>query len=193
MLDYDAEAGRYDETRGGLRRARAAAASVLELLPSAPGLLLDVAGGTGIVSAELACNARGLDVVVVDRSLGMLALARERLAGRVVAADATALPMPDRSVDAVVTMWLLHLLSAPGVAAVVAEAARVLRPGGSYITTVDKSGPRSEVGPQTDDRDDVVAIAGENGLRLVAETTYTGHGQTRRGKTPVYPVVRLRS
>jgi septum formation protein len=61
---YDAEAAVYDETRGGGDRARAAAAAVASLV-SPPGRLLDVAGGTGSVSAELA--ALGWDVTVTDR------------------------------------------------------------------------------------------------------------------------------
>ncbi len=66
---YDREATRYDESRGGVERARRAAEAVAALVP-APGRTLDVAGGTGIVSAELA--AQGRDVLVVDLSVGML-------------------------------------------------------------------------------------------------------------------------
>ncbi|NED33152.1 class I SAM-dependent methyltransferase, partial [Streptomyces sp. SID8499] len=40
----------------------------------------------------------------------------------------------------VTSVWLLHLLPAPeDVRAVVAECARVLRPGGVWVTTVDKA------------------------------------------------------
>src|SRR5205807_978626 len=46
---YDSESPRYDRTRGGEARAAAAAAAILELLPSAARTVLDVAGGTGIV------------------------------------------------------------------------------------------------------------------------------------------------
>ena len=64
MVDYDAEAATYDETRGGTARAQAAASAVAALL--APGRVLDVGGGTGLVSLGLA--RRGVDVVVLDRS-----------------------------------------------------------------------------------------------------------------------------
>ena len=50
--------------------------------------------------------------------------------------DATRLPFAPDTVDAVVIVWLLQLLPDP--APVPAEAARVLRPGGVLITTVDK-------------------------------------------------------
>ncbi|NEB79499.1 class I SAM-dependent methyltransferase, partial [Streptomyces sp. SID14478] len=47
------------------------------------------------------------------------------------------LPFADGTFDAVTSVWLLHLLD--DAAPVIAEAARVLRPGGVYLTTVDKS------------------------------------------------------
>ncbi|HET7682288.1 MAG TPA: class I SAM-dependent methyltransferase, partial [Marmoricola sp.] len=124
---YDAEAGVYDESRGGRDRARAAAAAVLALVP-AGGTALDVAGGTGIVSAELA--DAGFEVVVADLSLGMLSVAATRLPGRTIAAAAERLPVRDACVDVVTTIWLLHLVPIAVADTVIAEAARVLRPGG---------------------------------------------------------------
>src|SRR5262245_31387006 len=139
MLDYDLEADRYDETRGGLPRAVAAAEAIARLLHTAepPGRVattrlhpvLDIAGGTGIVGSLVA--ARGFDVVVCDRSRGMLRLAATRCPGRVVTGDATRLPVGSGRVDAITLIWLLHLL--PDAAPVLAECARVLAPGGVLI------------------------------------------------------------
>ncbi|MGH3447965.1 MAG: class I SAM-dependent methyltransferase, partial [Nocardioidaceae bacterium] len=137
MLDYDAEAGRYDETRGGERRAAAAADAIDQLLPGPGQRVVDVAGGTGIVSAQLAARGHP-DVYVSDRSVGMLQVASTRLPGHAVQADATSLPLLAGSMDAVTTIWLLHLLGIEAVGLVVAEVARVLRDGGRFITTVDK-------------------------------------------------------
>jgi 2-polyprenyl-3-methyl-5-hydroxy-6-metoxy-1,4-benzoquinol methylase len=75
---YDREADVYDASRGGSQRAEAAADSVAGLVPA--GRLLDVAGGTGIVSEALA--ARGFDVLVADLSPGMLRLAAARVLRR---------------------------------------------------------------------------------------------------------------
>lgn len=47
---YDSEAHRYDSSRGGPARADAAAAAITRLLPPSARTVLDVAGGTGIVS-----------------------------------------------------------------------------------------------------------------------------------------------
>jgi ubiquinone/menaquinone biosynthesis C-methylase UbiE len=168
---YDAEAFTYDESRGGLARAEAAASAVLELAPGC-GVCLDVAGGTGIVSAQLA--ARGLDVLVVDRSTGMLRVAATRLPGRVLAADATRLPLADGSVDMVTAIWLLHLVPAHA-DAVLAEAARVLRPGGMFVTTVDKhlahgSARRSDA----DELERVTAVLDALGLCPAGVTSFAG-------------------
>lgn len=208
MLDYDLEAATYDETRGGAERARAAADAVLELLADGVGVLdgaavleseraavlVDVACGTGIVSELLKAPERV--VIGVDMSAGMLARARPRL-DLPVRGDATRLPLTSGSVDAVTFMWLLHLIDARMVAAAIGEAARVLRPGGMVITTVDKNAAnyetdsdtgallraaRTELAPvASDDFARVRAVAGEAGLELAGTSGYVGHNQ---GKTP---------
>lgn len=168
---YDAEASAYDESRGGSARAGAAADAVLELAPER-GLCVDVAGGTGIVSERLA--ARGLDVLVVDRSTGMLRLASARLPGRVAAADATRLPFADGSVDLVTSIWLLHLIP-DDADAVLGEAARILRPGGTYVTTVDKDlAHRSTRRTTADERGRVTAILAGLGLEPAGATSFVG-------------------
>ncbi|MFC7101395.1 class I SAM-dependent methyltransferase [Nonomuraea rubra] len=145
MLDYDLEAGRYDETRGGLPRAEAAARAVLDLVP-ASGTLLDLACGTGLVTRELA--GHGLRVLGVDASAGMARIAAGRV--RVVLGDGRRLPIRDRSVDAVTTIWLLHLLD--DARPVLAEAARVLRPGecsSRPLTSGPRTGTRAPGSPPT--------------------------------------------
>lgn len=195
MLDYDREAAWYDSTRGGEPRAEAAADALVKLLPAGVHRVLDVAGGTGIVSARLA--AHGYSVAVCDRSVGMLRVAAERVPGRLVAGDATgALPFRDGGLDAVTIVWLLHLL--PDAAPVLAECARVLRPGGLLLTTVDKSAAhRAAEGladpvaaaDASDARPRIERLAAELGLAPHGETTFVGHGQGRPGTPPVYTVV----
>ncbi len=189
---YDAEAGVYDETRGGPARARAAAEVVASLVP-APGLLVDVAGGTGIVSAELA--ERGFDVVVTDLSRGMLAVAARRVPGRVVVAPADRLPLRESSVDVVTMVWLLHLLSIPVADVVLAEAVRVLRPGGHLVTTVDKDlahGRVRRTGADAADR--VAAVMNRHGLNQVGQESFSGRSAwgSVTGGDPVFPVAAYR-
>ena len=188
---YDAEATVYDESRGGLGRARAAADAITDLVP-AEGRLLDVAGGTGIVSAELA--SRGFDVLVTDLSHGMLSVAAGRLPGRVAVASADRLPLPDASVDVVSMVWLLHLLPIPVADVVIVEAARVLRPGGHLVTTVDKDlahGRVRRTGADAADR--VAAVAGRHGLAFAGQTSFSATTRWQSAESgQVFPVVALR-
>jgi ubiquinone/menaquinone biosynthesis C-methylase UbiE len=189
---YDAEAAVYDESRGGRERARAAAEAVTVLVP-ARGVALDVAGGTGIVAAELA--VRGFDVVVADLSPGMLALADERLPGRAVLASAERLPVRDESVDVVLTIWLLHLLTVPVADEIVAEAARVLRPGGHLVTTVDKDLAHGRVRRTGADAADRVAmVAARHWLHLVGQESFSGRSAwgSVSGGDPVFPLAAYR-
>ncbi|MGW0711665.1 class I SAM-dependent methyltransferase [Streptomyces sp. NPDC002643] len=192
MLDYDKEASDYDALRGGEPRAESAAHAVLGLLPEGTRTLLDVACGTGIVTRRLAAGRAGMRVTGVDLTYGMASRAAVRLPGAVVLADSRRLPFRDGEFDAVSSVWLLHLLAGPkDVRAVIGECARVLRPGGVYVTTVDKAAahnvgsdidavlaPRPRV-PATDTAVDVEKYATEHGLEAAGQATFTGRGQGR--------------
>lgn len=111
-------------------------AALLELLPKAPiHDLLDIGTGTGRVLKAVAPRAER--VVGVDSSTAMLTVARSAIerAGlrncQVKPADMYALPFPKAQFDAVTLHMVLHYADDPG--AVVAEAGRVLRPGGRLI------------------------------------------------------------
>jgi len=193
VLDYDAEAARYDATRGGDERARAAAAAIQTLLTAgtAPVRIVDVGCGTGIVTALLA--GQGRSVAGVDRSAGMAAVAAARLPGQIMLGDVTRLPLAGESAEVVTMVWLLHLLDQAGSAAAMAEAARVLRPGGLLITTAGKNDAAygtaadttSVIAPvrarfdhdQTDGLERVLDVGGRLGLALSGRTTFTGLGQ----------------
>lgn len=189
---YDAEAAVYDDTRGGVDRARAAAEAIAALVPPR-GVALDVAGGTGIVAEQLA--GRGFDVLVADLSRGMLSLAAGRLPGRAFVASADRLPVREGSVDLVAMVWLLHLLTIPVADAAIAEAARVLHPGGHLVTTVDKDlahGHLRRTGADAADR--VASVAARHGLHLVGQESFSGRstwGSASDGD-PVFPLAAYR-
>jgi SAM-dependent methyltransferase len=185
VFDYNEEAERYDASRGGEPRAAVAASAVLGLIPEGARSLLDIACGTGIVTRRLA--AAGLDVTGADAAYGMLRRAAERVPGRVVLADIRQLPFPDASFDSVSAIWLLHLLDDADRA--VAEAARVLRPGGIFVTTVDKAAAH-DVGSDIDavmaprprraarDRSDLVAsYAARYALVPAGQSSFRGQGR----------------
>ncbi|MFI8194360.1 class I SAM-dependent methyltransferase [Streptomyces sp. NPDC085946] len=202
MLDYDEEAECYDASRGGEPRAAAAAEAVLALVPPGARSLLDVACGTGIVTRRLAAGRPGLRVTGVDLASAMIRQAAARLPGAVVRADSRRLPFRDGAFDAVGSVWLLHLAASDEDArTVVGECARVLRPGGVYVTTVDK-GPSHNVGsdidvvlaarPPSPVRDAAAAVgayAAEHGLVPAGRARFRGHGQ---GRSPRRTVADLR-
>ncbi|HEY3608229.1 MAG TPA: class I SAM-dependent methyltransferase [Pseudonocardiaceae bacterium] len=104
---------------------------VKEILDALPvGAALDAACGTGRYAEFLA--ARGHPVVGVDSSPDMLARARTRVPdGDFRRGDLHELPVPDAAVDLVVCA--LALTHVPALPPVLAEFARVLRPGGHVV------------------------------------------------------------
>jgi SAM-dependent methyltransferase len=102
------------------------------LLPRGRGHLLDVGAGYGRLVAEYTAFER---IVLLDASPVHVEAARERFATdtrvTVLEADAAAIPLEDASVDVAVCVRLVHHLEDPR--PVLAEIARVLRPGGVLV------------------------------------------------------------
>jgi len=118
-------------------------------LPVTEGMrVLEVACGTGIVTRRLAGRLAGRGrLLATDLNEAMIAHAREHAAAGAAVewqpADATSLPFPDRSFDAVVCQF--GLMFFPDKAAGIREAHRVLRPGGLYLFNVWDAMERNEV------------------------------------------------
>lgn len=111
-----------------------AAEPLLDAVGATKGVrLLDVACGTGYVSA--AAMARGAKPVGIDFVAGMVTEAQTRHPGiEFREGDAEALPFGDESFDAVVCNFGVHHFGRLEQA--MAEAFRVLAPGGRYAFTV---------------------------------------------------------
>lgn len=101
------------------RRVRALVAALDEILPRDVGSVVDVGCGDGSIGAALVGKRPGLEYRGFD--------VMERPGARVAVAvfDGLNLPLPDRSVDAVLLVDVLHHASDPG--ALLAEARRVAK------------------------------------------------------------------
>jgi ArsR family transcriptional regulator len=129
----------WDEMRALDLPARAIEEALLARLPHGRlGRVLDIGCGTGRMMALLSPTAD--TVLGIDLSRQMLALARTRIAEQGLAnctvrqADMAAIPLPDASFDIVVLCMVLHYADEP--AAVLAEAARLVAPGGA-VAVID--------------------------------------------------------
>ncbi|MCL2427880.1 MAG: class I SAM-dependent methyltransferase [Alphaproteobacteria bacterium] len=137
---FDRVAPRYDLMNDlmslGIHRAwKRIFVAALDPRPSRS--LLDLAAGTGDIAFGWLAEGGG-PAIVSDINVTMLELGRDRALERglvrglsLVVADAEALPLPDRSVERVsIAFGLRNCTDKP---AVLAEARRVLRPGGRFF------------------------------------------------------------
>lgn len=98
------------------------------------GTIVDVGAGTGSFAIQVATALPEAEVIAVDGDEEVLAVARAKSGAHAVEwrpGLANSLPVPDGSADAVVMSLLLHHLDPPGKHDALAEARRVLRPGGT--------------------------------------------------------------
>lgn len=129
---FDRIAGRYDRLNrimsfgmdNGWRR------KLVACLPSQGGHILDLATGTGDVALAIAKAYPTADIVGLDPSAKMLAIASDKCPGiNFVEGDAQALPFADASFDACTMAFGIRNVPDRGKA--LREMARVLRPGGT--------------------------------------------------------------
>jgi SAM-dependent methyltransferase len=129
----DRTAALQDERAGGLADQVQAF-----VMPAGDERAIDVGCGAGALALALAPLVR--EVVGVDRVPELLELARRRAPGNAqfVEADATSLPFEDAAFDLAGTLRTLHHVRRPEL--VVAELARVARPGGRVLV-IDQLAP----------------------------------------------------
>jgi len=134
---FDRAAAGY-ETRAVLQRTvEAHCLARLDLVRLQPQAILDLGCGPGVAGRALLRRYRGAQVTGVDFAPAMLREARRRRRWfspqRFVCADAQALPLAADSMDLVFSNLTVQWCNDP--AAVLAEAWRVLRPGGLFMFT----------------------------------------------------------
>jgi SAM-dependent methyltransferase len=130
----------YDTIVGPMTRR--AVEAVLDSVALRPGMaLLDVASGLGYVAAE--AQRRGAEATGLDFSLDMINEARRHFPDlKIDQGDAENLDYDDASFDAVTCAFGMLHFPRPGKA--LAEAYRVLRPGGRFAFTVWVAPPKNK-------------------------------------------------
>ena len=152
MADPTAQVrGHYDRQAGSYDRQIAVAERLLFgegrrwVCEQAEGKVLELAAGTG---RNLPFYRSGVELTAIELSSAMLAIAERRAGelGRPVdlrLGDAQSLEFPDGAFDTVVCT--LGLCTIPDDRAAVAEAKRVLRPGGRFLLLEHVGSPRRRV------------------------------------------------
>lgn len=140
---FDRVARRYDLMNdimsGGLHRLwKDAVINWLAPSPTVPVRLVDVAGGTGDISRRfLRAAAPGSAAVICDINAAMMregAVDRAKQSGSqpfLVQGDAVSLPFAERSFGAYIIAFGIR--NVPDIEAALAEAYRVLKPGGRFL------------------------------------------------------------
>ena len=133
---FDDAADYYDETKTLPPDALSATIDLLAAELGCSARVLDVGVGTGVLAMPLV--ERGLHVDGVDLSAPMLRRATAKAAPRtrvgLTVADATRLPFRDGAFEGAFMRHVLHLV--PGWQEVLAEAVRVVRPGGTLVVSI---------------------------------------------------------
>jgi ubiquinone/menaquinone biosynthesis C-methylase UbiE len=129
---FSAAASQWGRVRDELFGAQTDLVALLGLLDDRA-TVADLGTGTGQFAATIAPYVAR--VVAVDASAAMLAAARRRLAPRenveLRQGELETLPLGDGEADLAVLLLVLHYLAEP--AAALAEAARVVKPGGRLL------------------------------------------------------------
>lgn len=142
-ISFDDAADFYDKTRALSPGAADRVTGLLITELQGRNHVLEIGVGTGRIALPLA--ARGIPMVGVDLARNMLARLIENAGGTspfpLVQADATRLPLADRSFDGAVVSWVLHLIEAWR--EVLTELVRTVGEGG--VLVIDVGGEKESV------------------------------------------------
>ncbi len=135
-ISFDRAASFYDKTRSLSPETAAAVTELLRSEVEGRDPVLEVGVGTGRVALPLV--QKGIGIVGLDLARNMLARLVQNAGGRMtfplVQGDASRLPFRDKSFDAGIASWVLHLI--PAWREVIIELVRVVGPGGLLLVDV---------------------------------------------------------
>ena len=109
--------------------------------------VLELGGGSGYASVNLACGGDGVQLTLLDLSFSAVSLslrmsARQGIQGFGVQANAMQLPFPDATFDAVIGRSFVHHI--PDLPGLLRDSCRVVKPGGGVLFFSEPAQPGSE-------------------------------------------------
>jgi ArsR family transcriptional regulator len=177
-------ADQWDKLRAEMYGPTFGTDALLSLLPSG-WTVADLGCGTGALALELSRHVKR--VIGIDNTPAMLDAARRRMDGtpniELRQGDLESLPIDDHSCDAVMMVLVLTYLSDPSAA--LAEAARVLKPGGKAVIVDvmrhDRDDFRRQMGQQNMgyESGEVCALLKDSGLTTPTCSPITPHPQAK--------------
>lgn len=177
-------ADQWDKLRAEMYGPTFGTEALLALLPS-DWTVADLGCGTGALALELSRHVGR--VIGIDNTPAMLDAARRRINGtpniELREGDIESLPIDDGSCDAVMVVLVLTYLSDPSAA--LAEAARVIRPGGKAVIVDvmrhDRDDFRRQMGQQNMgyESGEVCALLKDAGLTAANCSPITPHPQAK--------------
>jgi SAM-dependent methyltransferase len=164
--DYDRDPGRFLAS-ADLPTEDVHPVVAARLAASGARVVLDAGGGNGRLARLL--PALDMRCLLVDLSATMLALAPRPA----IRADASRLPAANASVDAVTALYMLYHCDDPGQP--IAEARRVLRPGGIFVACAPNRNSNPELADVLPDWGAASSFDGEDAADIVG-SVFTAPG-----------------
>ena len=100
-------------------------------------IVMDFGSGTGTLCMMMKQRQPGADIIGLDIDEKVISIAREKIQNanlniKILQYDGNAIPMPDNSVDKIVTSFVLHHLNTDIKEKMFAEFHRILKPSGEF-------------------------------------------------------------
>lgn len=125
-----------------------------------PARVLEVGCGTGEFAARVVSALPDAEVIAIDQSERLVEVTASRGVS-VRQADVQDLPFPDDSFDAVAALWMLYHV--PDLHRGLAEIARVLRPGGTFVAITNGDEHLGQLRRDAGGTSAITSFSSENG------------------------------
>lgn len=137
ITHWNALAHNYDNIMGKVPQMHALFAEIVSHIQPDSSNILDLGAGTGNLLRAAADSQPQATLLALDPAPAMLDILREKLADRApvqcIVGSASAIELPDNSVDTIVSNYALHHLTHSEKKICAKEVMRVLRSGGKFI------------------------------------------------------------